>query len=198
MTAGKGIIHSEMVHSDEACIGLQLWVNLPSKHKMTEPKYQELRHEQIPEKSENGVHVKVIAGESMGIKSPVYTLTPTLYLDFKLDKGSRFTQEVPDDWNAFIFVLSGRGVFGSGANEVGAGAHHTLVLDKGSSVAFRNEESEVLRIVLIGGRPIGEAIAQHGPFVMNTQAEIQEAIGDYRKFRNGFEGAEKWFNRNLD
>ncbi len=184
MTAGKGIIHSEMIDSDEACIGLQLWVNLPKQHKMTEPRYQELRHEQVPHKIENGVYVKVIAGESMGIKSPIFTLTPTLYLDFKLDKGSRFVQEVPEDWNAFIFVLKGNGVFGSGVNEVAADAHHTLVLGKGKNVAFRNDDSEQLRIILIGGKPIGEPIVQHGPFVMNTQAEIQEAINDYRKFKN--------------
>ena len=97
-----------------------------------------------------------------------------------------------------IFVLTGSGVFGSEKNEVVAGAHHTLILGKGKNVAFRNEYSEQLRIILIGGKPIEEPIVQHGPFVMSTQTEIQEAINDYRKFRNGFEGAEKWLNRNLD
>ena len=156
---------------------------------MMEPRYQELRDSEIPRSTQNGVHVKVIAGESMGTKSPIYTITPTLYLDFKLDKSSQFSQPIPNDWNAFIFVLKGTGVFGEGINAIESEAHHTLVLDKGESIFFRNEKDEQLHIVLIAGKPINEPIVQHGPFVMNTVHEIKEAIRDYNYGLNGFEKA---------
>ena len=97
MTAGRGIMHSEMPISEgpnDLNWGLQLWVNLPQKLKMIEPAYQELLDKDIPKVSRDGVYVKIISGESMGVKSTVYTRTPTMYLDFKLDKGASFTQEV--------------------------------------------------------------------------------------------------------
>ena len=196
MTAGKGIVHSEMPVGEEPCVGLQLWINLPREHKMMEPRYQELRDSEIPRSTQNGVHVKVIAGESMGTKSPIYTITPTLYLDFKLDKSSQFSQPIPNDWNAFIFVLKGTGVFGEGKNAIESEAHHTLVLDKGESILFRNEKDEQLHIVLIAGKPINEPIVQHGPFVMNTDEEIRNTIKDYRYSLNGFQKAAGWQSEN--
>lgn len=196
MTAGKGIVHSEMINSDEPCKGLQLWVNLPKKHKMCEPKYQELKNAEIPQKSQDGVHVKVIAGESMGTISPVYTLTPTLYLEFKLDKGAKFNQPIPTEWNGFIYIIKGTGIFGDAQKETTATAHHTVILSKGHSVSFRNENSEQLQIILIAGQPINEPIVQHGPFVMNTDREIQQAISDFQNCRNGFENAKTWVSKN--
>lgn len=92
MRAGKGIVHAEMPASRGMNRGLQLWINLPAKEKMSSPNYQELLDKDIPRKTENGVTVKVIAGESMGIKSPVYTVTPTMYLDFILEPKSQFVQ----------------------------------------------------------------------------------------------------------
>ena len=196
MTAGKGIVHSEMPVGEEACIGLQLWINLPREHKMMEPRYQELRDAEIPRATQNGVHVKVIAGESMGIKSPIYTITPTLYLDFKLDQSSQFSQPIPKDWNAFIFVLKGTGVFGEGNNAIESEAHHTLVLDKGESILFKNDKDQQLHLVLIAGKPINEPIVQHGPFVMNTDEEIRNTIKDYRYGLNGFQKAAGWQSEN--
>jgi redox-sensitive bicupin YhaK (pirin superfamily) len=161
---------------------------------MIEPKYQELKANQIPQKSENGVHVKVIAGECMGIKSPVYTITPTTYLDFRLDKSSQFTQPIPNDWNAFIFILKGSGLFGSQSKH--ASEHHTVVLTQGESITFKNENSEQLHLVLIAGKPLNEPIVQRGPFVMNTQQEIQNTIRDYQYGLNGFEKAVNWESTN--
>ena len=159
---------------------------------MIEPRYQELKQEEIPQKSENGVHVKIIAGESMGVKSPVYTLTPTMYLDFKLEKGSQFTQAVPADWNCFIVVLKGTGIFGKGTKETKGSEYHTVVLTRGESISFRNEADEQLHFVLIAGQPLNEPVVQHGPFVMNTQEEIDQTIQDYYKHQNGFEAAATW------
>lgn len=198
MTAGRGIVHCEMPTGKEPSHGLQLWVNLAKEYKMVQPSYQELKDSEIPKKSENGVCVKVIAGESMGIKSPIYTRTPTMYLDFKLEKGSSFTQPVPSDWNAFIFVLNGSGLFGSVDKLEKADAHHTLVLGPGDSVHFKNEENEQLNFVLIAGKPLNEPVVQHGPFVMNTQEEIYQTLEDFKQGKNGFEQAPKWRSEGIE
>uniref|UniRef100_A0A5F9D0J9 Pirin n=1 Tax=Oryctolagus cuniculus TaxID=9986 RepID=A0A5F9D0J9_RABIT len=96
MTAGRGILHAEMPCSEEPAHGLQLWVNLRSSEKMVEPQYQELKNEDIPKPSKDGVTVAVISGEALGIKSKVFTRTPTLYLDFKLDQGAKHSQPIPE------------------------------------------------------------------------------------------------------
>ena len=195
MTAGRGIVHCEMPFGSEVSHGLQLWVNLARKDKLIEPSYQDLKDKQIPRAEHNGVHVKVIAGESMGIKSPIYTRTPVYYLDFKLNAGARFEQPLPSDWNAFIFILAGSGLFGPESSQVEASAHHTLILSRAggeATVAFRNNSNADLRFVLIAGKPINEPIVQHGPFVMTTDEEISEAFHDYRHGENGFENAKKW------
>jgi len=198
MTAGRGIVHSEMPVGDITCTGLQLWINLPKEFKMVEPAYQELKHENIPKKTENGVTVTIIAGESMGIKSPIYTRTPTMYLDFKLEPNSEYTQEVPADWNAFIFVLDGEGHFGDKAKENKSQTHYTLILSKGDRIRFANKAKSLLHFVLIAGKPINEPVVQHGPFVMNTREEIEQTFVDYHSFRNGFEKARNWRSRGIE
>ncbi|KAI4338868.1 hypothetical protein MLD38_023875 [Melastoma candidum] len=113
MTAGRGIVHSEMPATDGVNKGLQLWINLSSHDKMIEPGYQELLGEEMGRAESDGVEVCVIAGESMGVRSPVYTRTPTMYLDFTLKPGAEMHQSIPESWNAFIYVLEGEGVFGT-------------------------------------------------------------------------------------
>lgn len=189
MTAGKGILHAEMPATKELNHGLQLWVNLSKKDKMIEPKYQELLDKDIPRKTQNGVTVKVIAGESMGIKSPVYTLTPTMYLDFIFEANSKFNQIIPEDFNGFLYVLSGYAFFGS--KKFKGEAHNTLVLSKGKELQIETQDSPC-RFVLIAGKPLNEPIIQYGPFVMNTQEEIMETIQDFRSAKNGFENAHNW------
>ncbi|XP_065268475.1 pirin isoform X3 [Emys orbicularis] len=107
MTAGRGILHAEMLCSEEPAHALQLWVNLKSSEKMVEPQYQELKNKDVPKPSKNGVTVSVISGEALGVKSKIYTRTPTLYLDFKLEKGAKHIQPVPKGWTSFIYMLSG-------------------------------------------------------------------------------------------
>lgn len=192
MTAGRGIMHSEMPSGNSPVQFLQLWINLAKDYKMIEPKYQEYKHKEIPQKSENGVSVKVIAGESMGLKSQIKTITPTLYLDFKLEKGCQFTQTVPEDWNGFILVLKGNAVIGEDSKQKRVSSNHTVILSKGNSVTFKNEDDEQLNLFLIAGHPLNEPIARHGPFVMNTDDEIQQTIDDYKNCRNGFEHARNW------
>ncbi|KAD6453367.1 hypothetical protein E3N88_08072 [Mikania micrantha] len=194
MTAGRGIIHSEMPAGPGVQKGLQLWVNLSSKDKMVEPNYQELLSEDIKHVEKDGVKVKIIAGESMGVKSSVYTRTPTMYLDFTLSPGAQMHQPFPESWNSFVYVLEGEGVFGS-RDSSPISAHHVLVLGDGDGLSVWNNGSEPLRFVLIGGLPINEPVVQYGPFVMNTKAEIEQALQDYHYSKNGFEMAKNWRSR---
>lgn len=191
MTAGRGIIHSEMPAEEGTQKGLQLWINLSSKDKMIEPRYQELLSDDIEKAEQDGVEVRVIAGESMGIKSPVYTRTPTMYLDFTLKPRTQFHQDIPESWNSFVYIIEGEGVFGS-SNSQPVSAHHVLVLGPGDGLSLWNRSSKPLRFVLIGGQPINEPVVQYGPFVMNTQDEIDQTIEDYHYCKNGFEMAKYW------
>ncbi|XP_060129488.1 pirin isoform X2 [Zootoca vivipara] len=192
MTAGRGILHAEMPCTEEPAHGLQLWVNLRSSEKMIEPQYQELKKEEVPKPSQNGVSVSVISGEALGVKSKVYTRTPTLYLDFKLDKGAKHTQAVPKGWTAFIYTLFGNVYVGPSDAQQKIEPHHTAVLDDGDCIQFENKDPEMSHFVLVAGEPIKEPVVQHGPFVMNTQEEIQQAFDDFRNARNGFERATTW------
>ncbi|PHU21249.1 Pirin-like protein [Capsicum chinense] len=191
MTAGRGIIHSEMPAGEGSQKGLQLWINLSSKDKMIEPRYQELLDEDIPRAENNGVQVKIIAGEAMGVQSPVYTRTPTMYLDFTLQPTAYYHQAIPESWNAFVYIIEGEGVFGI-PNSGPVSAHHCLVLGPGEGLSVWNKSSKPLRFVLLGGQPLNEPVVQHGPFVMNSQDEIDQTFEDYQYCKNGFENARYW------
>lgn len=190
MTAGRGIVHSEMPAGDGVHKGLQLWINLSSKDKMIEPRYQELESKDISrgESEDGGVEARVIAGEALGAASPVYTRTPTMYVDFTMRPGSHLHQPVPEGWNAFVYVVDGEGVFGRET----ATAHYCLVLGPGDGVSVWNRSTRPLRFVLVAGQPLGEPVVQHGPFVMNSRAQIQKAMEDYYYGKNGFERAGQW------
>ncbi|XP_040378810.1 pirin-like protein isoform X2 [Oryza brachyantha] len=191
MTAGRGIVHSEMPAADGVQKGLQLWINLSSKDKMIEPRYQELQSKDISCAEKDGVEVRIIAGEAFGVRSPVYTRTPTMYMDFTMQPGSQLHQPIPEGWNAFVYIIDGEGVFGR-EKAPPATAHHCLVLGPGDGLSVWNKSGKPLRFALVGGQPLNEPVVQHGPFVMNTRAEIQQAMEDYYYGRNGFEKARHW------
>ncbi|CAH8325195.1 unnamed protein product [Eruca vesicaria subsp. sativa] len=200
MTAGKGIVHSEMPSSNATGTthnkGLQLWINLSSKHKLIMPSYQEIESKDIAEAEKDGVRVRIIAGEWNGVKSKICTRTPTMYLDFTLSPDSKISQPIPLHWNAFVYVLQGHGHFGDAKSQHStAAAHHLLLLGSGGDrlEAWNDSDSGLpLRFILVGGEPIGEPVAQFGPFVMNTQEEIDKTIDDFENFTNGFEKARHW------
>jgi len=188
MTAGRGIVHSEMPAAH--CRGLQLWVNLASKNKMIKPAWQDLTGDEIPTARTGGVSVKIISGESMGVKSGVKTLTPTTYLDFSLEPGCEFKQAIPQGWTAFAYTLQG---LLKCDKEKTIESHNTVVFSRtGDSILLQNPGTEVTRLVLIAGQPVGEPVKQHGPFVMTTDEEINQAIRDYQLGLNGFEAARNW------
>ncbi|KFK35162.1 hypothetical protein AALP_AA5G247000 [Arabis alpina] len=192
MTVGRGIVHSEMPEED-INNGLQLWINLPSSDKMIDPKVLELSSSEIPRAEEDGVEVKVIAGNSMGVQSPFYTKTPIMFLDFTLEPRAQIHQTVPESWIAFAYIIEGdKGVFSSSDSST-IPEHHVVVFGPGEEVSVLNtSRSRTLRFLLIAGEPIGEPVVQHGPFVMNSRDETYMAIGDYRMAENGFEMAKYW------
>ena len=183
MTAGAGVVHSEMPSEEMQknggrMDGFQLWVNLPRRDKMMKPRYQELKSEGIPTVDRDGVTVRVIAGESLGTSARVETRTPILYLHVKLAPGAKLEQAVPEDFNVFAFVISGH-VLGAGENDA------ILFARDGDTVVLRPDDDAPAELLLIGGRPINEPIARYGPFVMNSEAEIVQAIRDYQNGRMG-------------
>ncbi|KAK9542984.1 hypothetical protein VZT92_000801 [Zoarces viviparus] len=198
MTAGQGVVHAEMPVSEEPVVGLQLWVNLPSRDKMVEPAYQELKGSEIPKPSQGGVTVAVISGEALGAKSKVYTRTPTLYLDFVLQTGALHVQPVPSGWTTFIYTLSGSVHVGPDEEQQKVEPHHTVVFGDGDCVKAENKGSEDSHFVLVAGEPIKEPVVQQGPFVMTTEEEIKQAVSDFKTAKNGFERAKNWRSKIRD
>ena len=189
MTAGRGLIHSELPEQDEGRMeGFQLWLNLPAADKMGEPGYRDIASGEIPAFTHAGAHVRVIAGESHGVAGAVRKAgTEPLYLDLHLEPGARFEQALPSGHNAFVYVYRGAlDVEGADAS-TSVPVQRMAVLANGADrdgVRLRAGEAGA-RALLIAGRPLGEPIAQYGPFVMNTQAEIFQAVEDFRAGRFG-------------
>jgi redox-sensitive bicupin YhaK (pirin superfamily) len=182
MTAGRGIIHSEMPQQKDGLMwGFQLWVNLPAKDKLCEPRYQDIPPERIPEvKQPDGTRVRVIAGELDGVSGAVSGIaTRPLYLDVALEPGVRFTQPTPSGHTAFAYVFDGQGTIGSedGAPGTLLEAGQLGVLSAGEAVTVATAEDRV-RFLMLAAQPLGEPVARYGPFVMNTRAEIQQALRD--------------------
>jgi redox-sensitive bicupin YhaK (pirin superfamily) len=182
MTAGSGVIHSELPSEEirrngGRMHGFQLWVNLPRRDKMMKPRYQELRAAEIPTAtSEDGkVKVTVIAGESLGTRASIDTRTPIMYLHVRLAAGATFTQAIPANYNAFGFVISGEAMFGDRTAR-----ENDLVLFGGDGDAVTIATQNGTELLLIGGVPLNEPVARYGPFVMNTVGEIRQAMLDYQ------------------
>jgi quercetin 2,3-dioxygenase len=178
MTAGRGVIHSEIPQQEEGVMeGFQLWLNLPAAEKMCAPWYRDFTAAELPRTATaEGVAITVIAGESHGVAGAVTrAATAPLYLDLHLPAGAHFVQALPAEHNAFIYVY--RGTVSIAGTDAPAG-RMAILKNEGDGVVI--EALEDARAILVAGRPLGEPIAQYGPFVMNTQAEIQQTLADYR------------------
>jgi len=187
MTAGRGIVHSEMPEQENGLLeGFQLWVNLPAAHKMDHPGYQEYAADQIPvESREGGLEVRVITGvTSQGTRGPVVQpLTEPLYLDVRVPPGGVFTERLPDNHNAFVYVIQGPVTARDADGRlVQLGRDDLGVLARGDVVRVEAGNDET-RFLVVAGRPLNEPVARGGPFVMNTRAEIQQAFEDYDQGR---------------
>ncbi len=181
MTAGRGIIHSEMpLQKDGLMWGFQLWVNLPARNKMTEPRYQDVPAAAIPEvRTEEGVVIRVITGEARGTRGPVEGIaTAPLYLDVRIPAGRSYEHPVPTEHNALVYVYEGVGEVGGERIE----ARELAVLSREGEDGVRLAAFDrPMRALLLAAKPLEEPMARYGPFVMNTRAEIEQAFEDYRR-----------------
>ena len=177
MTAGRGIVHSELPEQENGLMwGFQLWVNLPARDKMCEPRYQEIAPEEVPEvAADGGGKVRVIAGSVGGTVGPISGVaTDPTYLDVALPAGTAFAHDLPVQHNAFVYVFEGSAEIG---NETLARGR-VAVLSQGERIEVSAPKGG--RFILVAGRPLGEPVAKYGPFVMNTVDELRQAVADFQ------------------
>jgi quercetin 2,3-dioxygenase len=193
MTAGAGVVHSEMpedefLRTGGRMHGFQIWVNLPARDKMINPRYQDVPSAQIPVAvSDDGkVRAKVIAGEALGARAVIDTHTPIIYLHFTIQPSGSHTQQVPSDHNAMAYVINGAGEFGREARPAIEGQLVIFGRDGDDvTLAVPDDATAPLNVLLLAGVPLNEPMARYGPFVMNTRQEIVQAFEDYRDGRLG-------------
>jgi hypothetical protein len=195
MTAGGGILHIErppdqLIASGGLFHGIQLWVNLPAADKMIDPRYQDLEAADVVllTSPDGGALVRVIAGDVAGQRGPGQTHTPMAMVHATISSGAQLVLPWPVDFNALVYVLSGRGSVGPEARPVHTG--QMAVLGRGDALEVRADEAQEARhpaldVLILGGRPIGEPVYAHGPFVMNTRAEIIQAFEDFEAGKLG-------------
>lgn len=181
MTAGAGVIHSEMpsrqmLEKGGRMHGFQIWINLPREKKMTQPRYQEYTGERLPLVAGAGRWIRVIAGEAGGKRSPIETTVPATMLHVKLDPGVREELPVAPGSNVIVHVMSGDGIF----EDTHVAAHQAAILTNSTSSVSLTGGAQRLEALLLAGLPLGEPVARYGPFVMSTTRELEEAFADYR------------------
>ncbi|KAH8596868.1 pirin-like protein [Bisporella sp. PMI_857] len=201
MTAGKGIMHAEMPRTNPdgtPTIGMQLWVDLPEKLKKCEPRYRDLKAKEIPQVDidDGKVHIKVISGQSHGVDSVKdLAYTPVWLLDIEIKPGGKIAQQLPQGWNAFAYTLDGSTAFGVGGDKTTVGKFHNVVFEqKGDEIAAEvsADAKENGHFILVAGLPLDQKVVQYGPFVLNTQDEVYQAVMDFQTYSNGFERAKNW------
>ncbi|AYB46387.1 pirin family protein [Paenibacillus lautus] len=182
MTAGSGVIHNEVPSEGVTAHVLQLWINLPREQKMTTPRYQNLKGADMPTRQEDGAVVRVFSGSSGDVVSATKNHVPVTMVEVLLEPGASIAQDLPGSYNGFIYILEGSGTFGG--NSVNAAKSQVLWLGAGidgePSEIRAAAAAEPLRFVLYAGEPVREPVAARGPFVMNTEEEVNEAFREYR------------------
>jgi len=194
MTAGAGIVHSEepsraLREKGGRVHGFQIWINLPARLKMTRPRYQELAAAKIPtaEAADGRARVRVIAGEALGVRAAIDTHTPITYQDWTVAEGADLTLPLPREQHALIYLFEGNVRLGNDGSEPGGRLvtdGQMAILADGDAVRFRGVAGGG-RFLLLSGVPLGEPVARYGPFVMNNEAEIVQAVQDYQSGRMG-------------
>ncbi|MBX9402379.1 pirin family protein [Lysobacter sp. BMK333-48F3] len=183
MTAGRGLVHSEMPEQEQGRMrGFQLWVNLPARDKMSEPKYQEFAPERIVQLAPApGVQIKLIAGRIGELRGPIaQPATDPVYLDLALDDGAYWEYELPEGHNAFAYVYEGEAAIGEGEDARTVQAQELAVLAGGSRLRVQARHPDT-RLIVVAGRPLREPVARYGPFVMNTKQELMQAFVDFQE-----------------
>jgi hypothetical protein len=192
MTAGAGVVHSELPSADfmkngGVMHGFQIWVNLPARDKMIRPRYQDIPATNIPEavSADERTKVRVIAGTAMGKSAVVDTHTPILYLHYTLQPGGTAAQEIPAGYNALVYLIAGEVLVGAERRAVREGQMAQLSEGESVSLAVDAQAKTPANLLLLAGQPLNEPVARYGPFVMNTDAEIRQAVRDYQQGRMG-------------
>ncbi|AVQ12684.1 Pirin family protein [Leptospira santarosai] len=195
MTAGSGLVHSELPSNDfqkngGRMHGFQLWVNLPSSQKMSRPRYQDTPSERIPEieTSDGKTKIRVIAGEVFGTKAVIETKIPILYYHFRMIPGADVTVPVPESYNVFVFPFSGDGTLYTEEGKTSLKEGEMVWFERGQGdvrFSLREDSPSDWQFLLIGGEPVDEPVARYGPFVMNTQEEISQAFYDFHAGKMG-------------
>ncbi|RNB82963.1 pirin family protein [Brevibacillus nitrificans] len=181
MTAGRGVVHKESPAEGESVHLLQLWVNLPRKHKMAEPRYQNISAQDVPVRQEDGAQIRVYSGSSGEVISDTLNYAPVTFVHMVIESGASVTQDLPGSYNGFIYVLEGSGTFGENAVQAKKGQVLWLGPANGEKrSSIRVAADEKMQLVLFAGEPLREPVVAHGPFVMNTEEEIRQAYEDYR------------------
>jgi redox-sensitive bicupin YhaK (pirin superfamily) len=184
MTAGRGIVHSEMPEQEDGLMwGFQLWVNLPAKDKMTAPRYQDIAPEKIPALDPaSGVRVKLVAGELDGQHGPVNAVaTEPVFMDVSLQPGASWRAPLPAGHSGFAYVFEGSAMLGADGEDVKRG--ELAVLKSDGPLELINASDDPARVLVVAGKPLREPVAHYGPFVMNTEAELRQAIEDFQAGR---------------
>ena len=185
MTAGRGVVHNENARAGGLAHSFQLWINLPAADKMTEPRYQALHAATLPVRRELGVEIRVLSGRSGDARSPTLNHVPVTALDVRVEPGGTFTQALEPGANVFVLVVAGDARVGEGDRRVGAGEIAWLTPDdagEGSQVTISGGDHRA-HLFLFAARPLREPVVAGGPFVMNTQGQIDQAFDDYRSGR---------------
>ncbi|MDH5832969.1 pirin family protein [Luteimonas kalidii] len=185
MTAGRGLVHSEMPEQEAGRMrGFQLWVNLPARDKMVEPRYQEFAPDRLPVvEPAQGVSVKIVAGEVDGVRGPIaQPATDPVYLDVTLAPGAVWSYALPEGHNAFAYAFEGAASLGDGEDARDLASQEMAVLGGGEWLALRAGDAGA-RLLVVAGRPLREPVARHGPFVMNTRQELMQAFVDFQEGR---------------
>ena len=180
MTAGRGVIHKETAPGDQKVHTLQLWVNLPKANKMTDPRYQDLHVQDLPVHTEEGASIRVFSGSAGDAQAGTRNYVPVTMLEITVEPGATVTPTLPGSYNGFLYVLEGKGTFGS--EQVEGAKQQVLWLgagEAGEPSGITITAQEKLRVMLYAGEPVRERVVSRGPFVMNTEQEIVQAFTDY-------------------
>jgi redox-sensitive bicupin YhaK (pirin superfamily) len=190
MTAGSGVVHSEMPAADirergGRIHGFQVWVNLPARDKMMTPRYQEVPASRIPQAAthDGRARVRVIAGEALGARAAIDTRTPIVYQDWSLGPGALVEQPLAEDHHALVYVFEGRAEVGDDGQPLSDGELGLLGPGDGVRLAVPSGAPAAARLLLLAGQPLREPVARYGPFVMNTESEIRQAVSDFQSGR---------------
>lgn len=181
MTSGSGILHEEMPsrNPEGKVVGFQLWVNLPAANKMDVPRYQEIKANDVESVTKEGAVIRVVAGQFENVLGPVRAITiQPVYMEVSLQPSATFELAIPREHFALAYLFDGEAVFGADGNQEAVTGMRMIVFDEGERILFRSTGDVPARLMIMSGLPIREPIFPYGPFVMNTQAEIQQALNE--------------------